>query len=89
LSASWTIASAGCWARVRLSPFGLLELCGAHPAGQLGIHPVPRLEQLPDPVELLPRRHAVDVLGGQGIERRLQLAHDTTQPFDQVFEVYR
>jgi hypothetical protein len=53
----------------------LLELRGPDRARQLGVEPVLRLQELGDPVELLPRCQAADVVGGQCIERRLQLAH--------------
>ncbi len=47
----------------------LLHLRGPHPAGQLRVQPVPGLQQLADPVQLLPRSQAVHVLGSQGVQR--------------------
>ena len=67
----------------------LLELRGPDRARQLGVEPVLRLQELGDPVELLPRCQAADVVGGQCIERRLQLAHRHLPPFERVYEFYR
>jgi hypothetical protein len=58
-------------------------------AGQLGVHPVAGADQHRGAVELLSGGHGVQIVGGQGVERRLQLAHDTSHTFDRVFEAYR
>jgi hypothetical protein len=57
---------------------GLGDLAAAHRAGELGVDPVRRPDQLRRPVQQLGSHQAVEVLGGQGVEGRLQLAHDTS-----------
>jgi hypothetical protein len=68
---------------------GLLEFRGPHRAGQLGVEPVARLEDLGDPVELLPRPEAGHVVRGEGVEGRPQLAHRHLPPFEPLYEGYR
>jgi hypothetical protein len=54
----------------------LLELRSPHSPRQLRVEPVLCLEQLGDPVELLPRPQTPDVVDSQGVEGRPQLTHD-------------
>jgi hypothetical protein len=56
-------------------------------AGQLGLDPVPRPHELGGAIEQATCAHRVQIVGGQGVESRLQLAHDTSPQFDQMFEV--
>jgi hypothetical protein len=57
--------------------------------GQLGVDPVPRPHQQRRPVQHPGGGQAGKVIGGEHVQRRQQLAHDTSTLFDQVFEVYR
>jgi hypothetical protein len=73
----------------RLQPVvlrGLGEVGHAHPTGQLGVDPVAGPDQHRRPTQLISVAHHVEVVGGQGIQRRFQLAHDTSCTFDQLFE---
>jgi hypothetical protein len=55
------------------------ELAFAHRAGQFGIDPVPRGQQLRGTVEQLRAEHGREVVGRQGVQGRGQLAHDTSR----------
>jgi hypothetical protein len=66
---------------------GLRQLGAACGAGQLGVDAIPCPHKHARAVEELGRDHAVEDLADEGVERGLQLAHDTSQQFDQVFEV--
>ena len=68
---------------------GLGQVGGAHRAGDHGGELVLRGDQGADPVQLLAGRQRVEILGGERVQGRQQLAHDTSHAFDQVFEVYR
>jgi hypothetical protein len=58
-------------------------------AGQHGGDLVLCGDQAADRVELLACRQGLLALGGERIEARHQLAHHTSDTFDQVFEVHR
>jgi len=57
-------------------------------AGDLGVQPVPGPDELVLAIQRTGRRQGEEVLGGEGIERRHQLAHHAPPRFDQMFEFY-
>ncbi len=63
----------------------LLELRGPHRTRQLGVEPILGLQQLGDPLELLARRQGPDVVGGQGVDGRSQLAHLTSSLLERMY----
>jgi hypothetical protein len=67
---------------------GACAVGAADGAGQLGVQAVPRLHQQGRPVEQAGGAQVVEVVGGERVQGRQQLAHDTSHAVDQVFEVY-
>jgi hypothetical protein len=65
---------------------GLFAVGAADGARELGVDPVPRPHQQRRPVEQLRGDQVVEVVGGEGVQGRQQLAHDTSHAFDQTFE---
>jgi hypothetical protein len=65
------------------------QIRDADGAGQLGIDPVPQPHQPGGPLQQRTGAQGVQIVGGQGVQRRGQLAHHTSHPLDQVFERYR
>jgi hypothetical protein len=65
------------------------QIRDADGAGQLGIDPVPQPHQPGGPLQQRTGAQGVQIVGGQGVQRRGQLAHHTSHPLDQVFEAYR
>jgi hypothetical protein len=69
---------------------GLRQIGDPDGAGQLGVDPVDRPHQLRGAIEQGRGAHGVEVVGGQSVQRRCQLAHGNLPTrIDQVFEVYR
>jgi hypothetical protein len=60
---------------------GLCAVGAADGAGQLGVDPVPRLHQQGRPVEQPGRAQGVEVVGGERVQGRQQLAHHTSECF--------
>jgi len=65
---------------------GLHHVGPAHRTGQFGVEPVARPHQESRPVQQLGREQAVQILGGQRVEGRLQLSYDTSQQTEHLFE---
>jgi hypothetical protein len=63
------------------------QIGDADGAGKFGLNSIRRPHELDRAIEHVACAHRLQVVGSQGIERRDQLAHDTSPQFDQVFEV--
>jgi hypothetical protein len=65
---------------------GLGEVCDADPAGQQRVEAVTRLDQLGDLLQLGAGGQRVQVVGGERVQRRCQLAHDTSRGLTHIFD---